>query len=79
MSDDSEKNAKLLNQILKEIKKLDQRLTNMENQFFLIKKDIESLDSSMGEIEGSISSINDTVSSIEVNISSMALDSLNDL
>lgn len=79
MSDDNEKAAKLLNQILKEIKKLDQRLTNMENQFILIKKDIESLDSSMGEIEGSISSINDTVSSIEVNISSMALDSLNDL
>ncbi len=76
---DNEKSAEMLKQILNEIKNLDQRLTNMENGFILIKKDIESLDSSMGEIEGSISSINDTVSSIEVNISSLALESLNDL
>ncbi len=76
---DNEKVAELFNQILSEIKNLDQRLTSMENQFIVIKKDMESLDSSIGEIEGSISSINDTVSSIEVNISSLALDSLSDL
>ncbi len=71
--------GELLKQILAETRNLDQRMSRMENEILLIKKDMESLDSSMGEIEGSISSLNDTVSSIEVNINSLALEALNDL
>jgi chromosome segregation ATPase len=62
MMSECETLSKMLDEILREIKVLDHRLSNMENQFGLIKRDIESLDSSMGEIEENISSINDTVS-----------------
>lgn len=75
----SDKVVEVLTEILQEIKILNERVDRIEAQAAMIRKGVESVDNTLGDIEGNISSIDDTVSSIDVNVSNISLESMNEI
>ncbi len=75
----SDKVVEVLTEILQEIKILNERVDRIEAHAAMIRKGVESVDNTLGDIEGNISSIDDTVSSIDVNVSNISLESMNEI